>query len=74
MPTTCIWRLGCPKNSEARDASARRALPTTIQGAVTFSGAIDAQAKDKPAAKALIELLTSPEAKEKFRAVGFNVS
>ncbi|HET7805657.1 MAG TPA: substrate-binding domain-containing protein [Pseudolabrys sp.] len=49
-------------------------LPAAIQGAVTFSGAVHAQAKDKAAAKALIELLTSPEAKEKFRAVGFTVS
>ena len=49
-------------------------LPTAIQGAVTFSGAIDSQAKDKAAAKALIDLLTSPEAKEKFRAVGLTVS
>src|ERR1051326_6777350 len=40
-------------------------LPPAIQGAVTFSGAIHAQAKDKAAAKALIDLLTSPEAKEK---------
>lgn len=49
-------------------------LPPAIQGAVTFSGAIHSQAKDKAAAKALIELLTSPDAKEKFRAVGFTVS
>lgn len=49
-------------------------LPAAIQGAVTFSGAIHSSAKDKAAAKALIELLTSPEAKEKFRAVGFTVS
>jgi molybdate transport system substrate-binding protein len=49
-------------------------LPPAIQGAVTFSGAIHSQAKDKAAAKALIDLLTSPEAKEKFRAVGFSVS
>jgi molybdate transport system substrate-binding protein len=49
-------------------------LPPAIQGAVTFSGAVHAQAKDKATAKALIELLTSPEAKEKFKAVGFTVS
>jgi len=49
-------------------------LPPAIQGAVTFSGAIHSQAKDKAAARALIELLTSPEAKEKFKAVGFTVS
>ena len=49
-------------------------LPPAIQGAVTFSGAIHAQAKNKAAAKALIDLLTSPEAKEKFKAVGFTVS
>ncbi len=30
--------------------------------------------KDKAAAKALIEVLTSPAAKEKFKAVGFTVS
>lgn len=49
-------------------------LPAAIQGTVTFSGAIHSQAKDRAAAKALIELLTSPEAKEKFKAVGFTVS
>ena len=49
-------------------------LPAAVQGAVTFSGAIHSGAKDKAAAKALIELLTSPEAKERFRAVGFTVS
>ena len=49
-------------------------FPAAIQGAVTFSGAIHNGAKDKAAAKALIELLTSPEAKEKFKAVGFTVS
>ena len=49
-------------------------FPAAIQGAVTFSGAIHSGAKDKAAAKALIELLTSPEAKEKFKAVGFTVN
>ena len=49
-------------------------FPAAIQGAVTFSAAIHSAAKDKAAAKALIELLTSPEAKEKFKAVGFTVS
>lgn len=49
-------------------------LPAAIQGTVTFSAAIHSAAKEKAAAKALIELLTSPEAKEKFKAVGFTVS
>ena len=49
-------------------------FPAAIQSAVTFSAAIHSAAKDKAAAKALIELLTSPEAKEKFKAVGFTVS
>ena len=49
-------------------------LPTAIQGAVIFSGAVHAASKDKAAAKALIELLTSPDAKENFKAAGFTVS
>jgi molybdate transport system substrate-binding protein len=49
-------------------------FPATIQGAVTFSGAIHSGAKDKAAAKALIEMLTSPDAKEKFKAVSSTVS
>lgn len=49
-------------------------FPAAIQGAVTFSAAIHSASKDKAAAKALIDLLTSPEAKEKFKTVGFTVS
>jgi molybdate transport system substrate-binding protein len=49
-------------------------FPLAIQGAVTFSAAVHSAAKDKGAAKALIEVLTSPEAKAKFKAVGFTVS
>jgi molybdate transport system substrate-binding protein len=49
-------------------------LPAAIQGSVTFSAAVHSAAKDKGAAKALIEILTSPVAKEKFKAVGFTVS
>jgi molybdate transport system substrate-binding protein len=49
-------------------------FPAAIQGAVTFSGAVHSASKNKAAAKALIDLLTSPSAKEKFKAVGFTVS
>ena len=49
-------------------------FPPAIQGAVTFSAGVHSASKDKAAAKALIELLTSPAAKEKFKAVGFTVS
>jgi molybdate transport system substrate-binding protein len=49
-------------------------FPAAIQGAVTFSAAIHNAAKDKAAAKALIDMLTTPEAKGKFKAVGFTVS
>jgi molybdate transport system substrate-binding protein len=49
-------------------------FPPSIQGSVTFSAAVHSAAKDKAAAKALIELLTSPAAKEKFRSFGFTVS
>jgi len=49
-------------------------FPAEIQGAVTFSAAVHAQAKDKKAADDLIKVLTTPAAKEKFKAVGFTVS
>jgi molybdate transport system substrate-binding protein len=49
-------------------------FPSAIQGSVTFSAAAHSAAKDKAAAKALIEVLTSPEAKAKFKAVGFTVN
>lgn len=49
-------------------------FPSAIQGAVTFSAGVHSASKDKAAAKALIELLTSAAAKEKFKAVGFTVS
>jgi len=49
-------------------------FPAAIQGAVTFSGAVHSASQNKAAAKAIIELLTSPAAKEKFKAVGFTVS
>jgi ABC-type molybdate transport system substrate-binding protein len=39
-----------------------------------FSAGVQSTSKDKAAAKALIEVLTSPAAKEKFKAVGFTVS
>jgi molybdate transport system substrate-binding protein len=49
-------------------------FPAAIQGAVTFSAAVHSASKNKAAAKALIEILTSPPAKEKFKAFGFTVS
>jgi molybdate transport system substrate-binding protein len=49
-------------------------FPPAIQGSVTFSAAVHSAAKDKNAAKALIDFLTSPEAKAKFKAVGFTVN
>lgn len=49
-------------------------FPPAIQGAVTFSGGVHSGSKEKAAAKALIDLLSSPAAKEKFKAVGFTVS
>ncbi len=49
-------------------------FPPPIQGSVTFSAAVHSAAKDKAAAKALIEVLTSPAAKEKFKTFGFTVS
>jgi len=49
-------------------------FPPAIQGAVTFSAGVHSGAKDKAAAKALIDLLSSSTAKEKFKAVGFTVS
>ncbi len=49
-------------------------LPPAIQGAVTFSAGVHSASKNKDAAKGLIELLTSPAAKEKFKALGFTVS
>lgn len=57
-----------------RDVELVGPFPAAIQGAVTFSGAVHASSKDKAAAKALIEILTSPAAKEKFKAAGFTVS
>ena len=48
-------------------------FPAAIQGAVTFSAAVHAQAKDKKGAEELIKALTAPVAKEKFKAVGFTV-
>lgn len=48
-------------------------FPAEIQGAVMFSAAVHSVAKDKAAAAALIETLTTPAAKAKFKAVGFTV-
>ena len=48
-------------------------FPAAIQGAVTFSASVHSGAKDKKAAEDLIKALTSPAAKEKFKAVGFTV-
>jgi molybdate transport system substrate-binding protein len=49
-------------------------FPPAIQGAVTFSAAVHEASKEKAAARSLIEILTSPAAKEKFRTFGFTVS
>lgn len=49
-------------------------FPPAIQGAVMFSAGVHSQSQNKAAARALIEVLTSPAAKEKFKAVGFTVS
>ena len=49
-------------------------FPPAIQGAVTFSAAVHEAIKEKAAARSLIEILTSPAAKEKFRTFGFTVS
>jgi len=49
-------------------------FPPAIQGAVTFSAGVHSASKEKAAAKVLIDLLTSPSAKERFKAVGFTVT
>ncbi len=49
-------------------------LPAAIQGAVTFSAAVHAGSTNKKAAEELIQLLVTPDAKEKFKALGFTVS
>ena len=49
-------------------------FPPAIQGAVTFSAGVHSASKEKAAAKGLIDLLTSPSAKEKFKAIGFTVT
>ena len=49
-------------------------FPPAIQGAVTFSAGVHSASKEKAAAKGLIDLLTSPSAREKFKAVGFTVT
>ncbi len=49
-------------------------LPAPIQGAVTFSGAVHAGSTNKKAAEELLQLLVTPAAKEKFKALGFTVS
>ena len=49
-------------------------FPAAIQGAVTFSAAVHAAAKEKSAAEGFIQFLTTPLAKDKFKAVGFTVS
>ncbi len=48
-------------------------LPPAIQGAVTFSAGVHSGSHQRAAAQSLIDLLTSPEAKAKFKAVGFVV-
>lgn len=49
-------------------------FPSAIQGAVAFSAAVHSGSTDKHAAQQLIDLLTSPNAKAKFKAAGFTVS
>lgn len=48
-------------------------FPPAIQGAVTFSASVHSGSKEKAAAQSFIGSLTSPEAKAKFKAVGFTV-
>lgn len=49
-------------------------FPAEIQGAVTFAAGVHGAANNKRAAEELIQILTAPPAKEKFKAVGFTVS
>ena len=49
-------------------------FPAEIQGAVQFSASVHAAASNKQAAGEIIQFLTSPAAKEKFKAVGFTVN
>lgn len=48
-------------------------FPAQIQGAVTFSAAVHANAKNKAAAEDVIAALTSPAAKAEFKTAGFAV-
>ena len=48
-------------------------LPAEIQGAVTFSAAVQAGSKNKNAAEDLIRELTTSAAREQFKARGFTV-
>ncbi|MNC90262.1 hypothetical protein D3C83_63400 [compost metagenome] len=52
MPTTCMSRLGCPKNSAARHASARRASPTVTHGTAPSAAASSDTIAAAPAATA----------------------
>lgn len=49
-------------------------FPAEIQGAVVFSAGVHAASSAKPASEAFIQFLTAPEAKAKFKAVGFTVN
>jgi molybdate transport system substrate-binding protein len=49
-------------------------FPAEIQGAVTFSAAVHSGTKDKKSAEELINVLTTPAAKEIFKTRGFTVS
>jgi molybdate transport system substrate-binding protein len=49
-------------------------FPPTIQGAVTFSGAVHSGSSNKKAAEELVQFLVTPAAKEKFKGFGFTVN
>lgn len=49
-------------------------LPGELQAFVTFSASLHASAKDNRAAQELIEALTSPAARERFKQAGFTLS
>lgn len=49
-------------------------FPAEIQGAVMFSAGVHGASSAKSASEAFIQFLTAPEAKSKFKAVGFTVN
>jgi molybdate transport system substrate-binding protein len=59
---------------ENKDVVLVAPFPPEIQGAVTFAAAVHGASSAKPAAEAFVQVLTAPEAKAKFKAVGFTVN